>query len=146
MKVQMLDLRIDWSELDLLGHVNNISVIKYFQAARIHFLSNIGLTPEPGISYGPIEAATEVRFKRQLHYPGRVKIYTTIKNLKNTSFILEHWIFDQYGQPADHGTEVIVCFDFKNQVKAPISDEVRRKIEEYTATFTVDLPENAAEI
>ena len=31
---KILTLRIDWSELDLLGHVNNVAISRYFQAGR----------------------------------------------------------------------------------------------------------------
>lgn len=33
-----LNLRIDWSELDLFGHVNNVMYAKYMQASRVHFM------------------------------------------------------------------------------------------------------------
>ena len=58
MKAQLLELRIDWSELDLLGHVNNVSIVKYCQAARIIFVTAVGLPLSPGMEFGPIEAAT----------------------------------------------------------------------------------------
>ena len=34
-----ISLRIDWSELDLFGHVNNIAFHKYAQTARLHLNS-----------------------------------------------------------------------------------------------------------
>ena len=39
-----LELRIDWSELDYFGHVNNVSFFKYIQAARVNYWDQIGLT------------------------------------------------------------------------------------------------------
>ena len=38
-----LQLRIDWSELDLFGHVNNVMYFKYIQAARVHFWQAAGI-------------------------------------------------------------------------------------------------------
>ncbi len=38
-----LDLRIDWSEIDLFGHVNNLAILKYVQAARVNYLELIDL-------------------------------------------------------------------------------------------------------
>lgn len=32
-----IKLRIDWSDLDGYGHVNNVSIIKYLQSARVNF-------------------------------------------------------------------------------------------------------------
>ncbi|GIV28450.1 MAG: hypothetical protein KatS3mg027_2264 [Bacteroidia bacterium] len=38
-----LKLRIDWSELDYFGHVNNVSFFKYIQAGRVNYWEKIGL-------------------------------------------------------------------------------------------------------
>ena len=38
-----LSLRIDWSELDAYGHVNNVMIMKYMQAARVHYWEELGL-------------------------------------------------------------------------------------------------------
>lgn len=32
-----LELRIDWSEMDLFGHVNNVAFFKYVQASRVNY-------------------------------------------------------------------------------------------------------------
>ena len=134
-------MRIDWSEQDLLGHVNNVSIVKYCQSARILFLTSVGLPIKPLMEFGPIEAATSLQFKRQLHYPGNVRIYTILQEVKNTSFILEHRLFDDENRLAVLGTEVIVCFDFVHQTKVPIPDVVRQKMAEYTASFTEEMPD-----
>ena len=141
MKTQLLKLRIDWSELDLLGHVNNVSIVKYCQAARIEYVTGVGLALTPGMEFGPIEAATSLQFLKQLRYPGMVSIYTFVKETKHTSFILEHHIYREDGQLAVVCTEVIVCFDFVNQVKVPIPDRIHQQMQEYAATFTAELPE-----
>lgn len=38
-----LPLRIDWSELDLFGHVNNVAYFKYIQASRVNYWELSGL-------------------------------------------------------------------------------------------------------
>ena len=58
---KILKLRIDWSEMDLLGHVNNIAISRYFQAARIHYMDQVGLKVFPGMETGPILAAAKVQ-------------------------------------------------------------------------------------
>ena len=141
MKAQLLELRIDWSELDLLGHVNNVSIVKYCQAARIMFITAVGLPLSPGMEFGPIEAATSLQFIRQLRYPGSVKVYTFLKEIKHTSFIIEHHIYDEGGQLAVVCTEVIVCFNFVAQEKTTIPDKIRQGIIDYTDGFTAEMPE-----
>ena len=135
MKKQVLKLRIDWSDLDLLGHVNNVSIIRYMQAARIMYMENIGLPVYPGMKTGPIEAATEIQFSRQLHFPGEIEVQTSVREVKNTSIILEHRIIDESGDVAVSGMEVIVHFDFEKQTKIPLTDQLRRNIIRYEESF-----------
>ena len=128
MKEQTLTLRIDWSDLDLLGHVNNVAIIRYFQSARVVFSEAAGLKVFPGMETGPIEAATEVRFLKQLRYPGTVTIRTSVAEIGTTSFVLSHRITDEAGDVAVRGREVIVCFDFVRQVKMAIPPGIREKL------------------
>ena len=136
MKQQKLELRIDWKDIDLLGHVNNVAIISYFQAARIAITESIGFPPTVGMHYGPIEAATEVQFCKQLSYPGNITIITDVEKIGNTSFILKHQIIDHAGDIAAVGKEVIVCFDFHKQCKIPVPEKVRELLSGY-------LPDNA---
>lgn len=131
MKMQKLSLRIDWGDLDLLGHVNNVAIVRYLQAARVMFMEKIGLPALPGMKTGPIEAATEIQFTRQLHFPGSVDVFTGIKEVKNTSIILEHRIADETNSIAVNAMEVIVHFDFVRQCKIPLTEELRRNISAY---------------
>jgi acyl-CoA thioester hydrolase len=135
MKMQQLDLRIDWGEQDLLGHVNNVSIIRYLQAGRVLFMENIGLPALLGMKTGPIEAATEIQFRKQLHYPGNVHVRTAVREVKNTSIILDHQILDDAGDIAVSAMEVIVYFDFVKQVKIPLTDDLRKNIENYSASL-----------
>ncbi|MBR7130930.1 MAG: acyl-CoA thioesterase [Lentisphaeria bacterium] len=131
MKMQKLTLRIDWGDLDLLGHVNNVAIIRYLQAGRVMFMEHVGLPAVVGMKTGPIEAATEIQFTRQLHFPGSVDVYTGVREVKNTSIILEHRICDSSGEVAVKAMEVIVHFDFVNQTKIPLTDEIRSAIAAY---------------
>ena len=39
----ILTLRVDWSEMDLFGHINNVMYAKYIQSARVNFVEKIGI-------------------------------------------------------------------------------------------------------
>ena len=130
---QELKLRIDWGDQDLLGHVNNVSIIRYLQAGRVMFMENIGLPAFPKMKTGPIEAATEIQFRKQLHFPGNILVKTRIREVKTTSIILDHQVYDDAGELAVSAMEVIVHFDFVRQCKIQLTDEIRENIEKYNA-------------
>ncbi len=131
MRKQLLKLRIDWGDMDLLGHVNNVAIVRYLQAGRVMFMEKVGLPAFAGMKTGPIEAATEIQFKKQLHFPGHVEVHTGVREVKNTSIILDHQIYDDAGVLAVQAMEVIVHFDFVNQTKIPLTGQLRQKITGY---------------
>lgn len=113
-----LKLRIDWSEMDLFGHVNNVMYAKYMQAARVNFMEKVGIVKSyEDHKIGFMVAATSILFYKPLFYPGNINIKTTVKETKNTSFILEHDIFNEENELCARGEDVIVYFDFNKHEK-----------------------------
>ena len=124
-----LPLRIDWSEMDLFGHVNNVSYFKYVQAARVNYWEVSMLTQlfdEKKI--GPILLSTSCQFKIPLFYPGNIIVESRIEFIKNTSFGIHHRILNEQGEIAAEAHDVIVTYDFNKNEKVPVSDEFRRSV------------------
>lgn len=126
-----LNLRIDWSEMDLFGHVNNVAYFKYIQASRVNYWESIGLVrifEERKI--GPILLSTSCQFKKPLHYPGNIVIQARVEFIKNTSFGIHHQILNEQNEIVPEAQDVIVMYDFNKNSKAPFPDEYRRVVEE----------------
>jgi acyl-CoA thioester hydrolase len=123
-------LRIDWSELDIFGHVNNISFFKYIQAARVNYWEQIGLNQShKQTNIGPMLASCKCDFKSPLFFPGTVTIHSRVDFIKTTSFGISHQLFDQNGQLVAEALDIIVLFDFNENKKQEISTELRTVIE-----------------
>ena len=126
-----MELRIDWSEIDSFGHVNNLMIMKYIQTARVHYLERIGMMPfRTEMGMGPIMASTSCQFRKQLHYPGTVVVHSKAGRLKNTSFQMKHLVLDANSELIAEAHDVIVMFDFVKHAKHPIPEHYRRIIEE----------------
>lgn len=125
-----LELRIDWSEIDLFGHVNNVAILKYVQAARVNYAENIGLMQSQAeTKIGPILASTSCQFRKPLFYPGQVTIYSNIDYIRNTSLRMQHEIYNDNSEIAAVAQDIIVLFDFCQNTKLTISKDIREKIE-----------------
>jgi acyl-CoA thioester hydrolase len=121
-----LPIRIDWSEMDLFGHVNNVSYFKYIQASRVNYWEAIGLVKifeENKI--GPILLSTSCQFIKPLHYPGNIIAQSRMEFIKNTSFGLHHHILNEQGELCAEAHDVIVIYDFNKNEKAPFPDKYR---------------------
>ena len=125
-----LKLRIDWGEVDIFGHVNNVSIFKYIQAARIKYIEKTGLTEMYKESkIGPTLASCKCEFRKPLFYPGQITIRTRVDSVKNTSFCIYHQILDDKNQVSAEAQDIIVVFDFDRNKKTQIPQKVRRRIE-----------------
>lgn len=124
-----LKLRIDWSELDFFGHVNNVQFFKFIQSARVNYWELIGLykmlTEE---KIGPLLASAECRFKIPLYYPGNIRILTRLEFIKNTSFGLEYRLLNDAGETVAEAHDVMVLWDFNQNVKCQIPEKLREAI------------------
>lgn len=125
-----LQLRIDWSELDYFGHVNNVSFFKYIQSARVNYWDAIGLTKSHlETNIGPILASCNCDFKQPLHYPGQVTILSRVDFIKNTSFGISHRIMNDKGEISAEAQDIIVMFDFNRNEKVPFPKDLKEAIE-----------------
>ncbi|MCB9188597.1 MAG: acyl-CoA thioesterase [Flavobacteriales bacterium] len=124
-----LKIRLDWSEMDMFQHINNVSYFKFAQANRINILEKVGLQKsfsETGV--GPTLAHTECDFKKELNYPGNVIIKSTIKEIKNTSFIIQHQFYNDHNELCAQASDVIVVYDYLNEIKHPIPEAIRAEL------------------
>lgn len=125
-----MKLRIDWSETDVFGHINNLAIMKYAQAGRVELLEVTGLMNSYAEARkGPIIASVKCQFIRPLFYPGTVSVYSRVESIKNTSFGLHHAICNEKGEIVAEGHDIIVYFDFNTDSKVQIPDEIREKLE-----------------
>lgn len=125
-----LNLRIDWSELDYFGHVNNVSFFKYIQAARVHYWDMVGITQSHReTNIGPMLASCKCDFKQPLFYPGIISIQVRVDYIKHSSFSFHHRILNEQGELSAEAHDVMVMFDFNQNKKVKIADYLRQKIE-----------------
>jgi acyl-CoA thioester hydrolase len=125
-----LEIRIDWSEIDAFGHINNLAIMKYAQSARANYLDILGLMKmQAEQKKGPILASISCQFKKPLYYPGNVTVRTKVDTIKNTSFGLMHDIFNDKGELVAQACDIIVFYDFSGETKLAIPQELRDRLE-----------------
>lgn len=122
-------LRIDWSDQDSFGHINNLAILGYAQTSRMHYLEDIGMMQmHAEIGIGPVLASTSCQFKKQLYYPGHVTIHSGVDQVNNTSFHLRHRILDDAQETIAEVHDVLVMFDYNKNVKLRIPQVFRDRM------------------
>lgn len=126
-----LHIRIDWSEMDLFGHVNNVMYFKYIQASRVNYWEQTGIGKDfstTGIA--PILASAKCDFILPLHYPGEVTLNVRMDFIKTTSFGFEHQLINHEGQVVAKAHDIMVMYDFNKNEKIPFPAEIKQFIEQ----------------
>ncbi|MEP6817559.1 MAG: thioesterase family protein [Marmoricola sp.] len=119
-----------WADMDMLGHVNNVTYVDYLQEARIDMLA--AHAPVPGgerLAEGVVVVRHEVQFRSPLVYrlePVQIECWVT--EVKAATFTMAYEIFDETdGERVVHlrATTVLTPFIFAEERPRRISREER---------------------
>ena len=126
----VVELNIEWGDMDALQHVNNIEYFKYFQVARIAYFEKInsdsvfGETPIPLIL-----ASTQCKFIYPLAYPDSVSVGVRVDAMAEQYFTMKYAVVSHKHQRlVAIGDAKVVMFDYVNNKKASIPSEIRKTI------------------
>ncbi|MBO2543892.1 acyl-CoA thioesterase [Salegentibacter sp. BDJ18] len=127
-----LELRIDWSDLDMYKHVNNISFMRYMQSGRVNFWEASGIYEMyENTNMGTMLVSTHCDFKKSLYYPGKAIVKTRIDFIKNSSFGLKHLILNDTNEICAEGKDVVVCYDFEKDKTFRIPEDLRTQLSKF---------------
>ena len=126
----VVEIPVQWGELDAYGHVNNAVFFRYFESARIAYLERCGLIE----SYrrdkvGAILHSTSCRFRRALFYPDTALIGARVTEVGEDRFTMAYCVASKtQGEVAAEGTGIVVIFDYNRREKTAIPARVREGI------------------
>jgi len=87
-----------WADLDLLGHVNNVTYVDYLQEARVDLLRHHGPSPtaEGGLVEGVVVVRHEVQYVAPLRFEQEtVSIEVWVTEVRAASFTMAYEIFHE---------------------------------------------------
>lgn len=116
-----------WSDMDVYGHVNNVTFLRYLEEARVNFL----FRPDKNFKEGSVVARHEIDYKQQLvhrHEPVDVEMW--VSEIRAASFTLTYEVKDG-DQVYVRASTVIVPFDFEHQRPRRITEEEQEFLAEY---------------
>jgi acyl-CoA thioester hydrolase len=132
----VIRLPVQWGEQDAFGHVNNIVYFRWFESARIAYLERIGLGEKhagktaAGTDLGPILAAINCNYRKQIKYPDVVQIGARITRIGRSSITMAHALWSEANSAvAADGESTVVVFDYVANSPQRVPDEYRALIE-----------------
>jgi acyl-CoA thioester hydrolase len=139
----VIEIPIAWGGMDAFQHFNNIMYFKYFESARIAYFEKLNfndLMIKSGI--GPILANTQCKFKIPLTYPDSVSVGAKVDLMENDRFLMKYLVVShKHKKIAALGEGMLVSFNYHENKKAPIPDEIRDRITELEKNINPDFQE-----
>jgi acyl-CoA thioester hydrolase len=126
-----IDIPVAWGDMDSLGHVNNAVYLRWFESARITYLSRAGLLDRLETDrVGPILARASVDFRKPIRYPDTVKVGCTVLRVGTSSFVMRNRITcaAHGAEIAAEGETVVVMMDYRTGQKLQIDATLRARI------------------
>jgi acyl-CoA thioester hydrolase len=126
MTVLITQVHRRFSDLDPLGHVNNVVFLDYLQEARIRAFLQINYTQFFEISQVMVHQSID--FRRPIMYSTEpLTIETWVSSVGNTSYRMKYRMLSEAGELAAEAESVMVCFDKDKAV--PIPDTLRSALQ-----------------
>jgi acyl-CoA thioester hydrolase len=129
----VISLPVQWGDQDSFGHVNNVVYFRWFESARIAYFEKVGLSSLMITEkVGPILAAINCNYRRQLTYPDTVRVGARITKIGRSSMTMEHrLVSENAGTLAAEGDSTIVSFDYDAGKSHPVPEAIREAISRF---------------
>lgn len=130
--IQPAQIQVRFSDLDVLGHVNNTVYFSYFEMTRVHYFRELLGIDWDWQSYGIILVKNEIEYKQSVLLNDRPSIAMITEQIGDKSFVLRYELMVNDVLYAV-GRSVQVCFDANTHKTISIPAEMRemlKRIEE----------------
>ena len=128
----VIQLPVQWGDLDIYGHVNSVVYLQWFEAARAAYAMQVGveiLSRDRGI--GAILASITCNYRRPLTYPAAVYAGARVSRLTVGSVTLEYLVTDAgTGVPVADGKSDAVLYDYAANEPVAIPSRIRAAVEQ----------------
>jgi acyl-CoA thioester hydrolase len=121
---QWITIERRFSDLDLLGHVNNVVYHEYLQEARFRLLATLG---RETVEAAPmVVARQEIDHISPLHASTEPVIAQTwVESIGRSSYVVACTLYDAPGVVAARARSVLVFIDSATGASVPMSDSMR---------------------
>ena len=117
-----------FSDLDPLGHVNNVAFHDYLQEARMGLIGQVSDVVND--DYAQVVVSQEVRHRKPLlHSHEPVLIETRISKMARSSYTIEYRLLDEIGDVVAEGTTKLAVTDPSTGRPIRIPESLRAQLE-----------------
>lgn len=125
-------LPVLWGDMDAFGHVNNTRFLRWFETARIAHFQRVGIETDQAVGVAPILAHISCDFIAPVDFPSEILTGARATRIGTSSFHHEYVVslVERPDDPVARGTGVIVMYNYDAAEKAPVPEDLKKRIRE----------------
>ena len=126
-------IQIRFVDIDKLGHVNNATILSYFETARVAYLNQVIGRENDWVGRGLILAHSEIDYLQPVYQNDEIKAYTRTLKIGTKSFTVENLLMKQDGKHETllaYATGVLVCMNYNEKATVSLPEEWREKLKQ----------------
>ncbi len=129
-----IKIKVRFSDLDAMRHVNNATYLSYLEEARIAYFKDVLEKPKDGLDFEAVVARIEINYHQPIVLGDEVEVVTRVSNMGTKSSDVEHLILvERNGAKivAASSLTKLVSYDYKKQTSFVTPERIKKKIEEF---------------
>jgi acyl-CoA thioester hydrolase len=127
-------IKVRFSDLDAIEHVNNATYLSYLEEARIKYFNDLFNLKDGNLDYEAVIARIETDYLFPIVLGDEIEVYTRISNLGNKSVDVLHIIaISKESRLIKAATSVtkLVYYDYKSRTTKKIPEAAKKIISEF---------------
>lgn len=126
-----LSIDVAWGDMDAYGHVNNTIFFRYFESVRVAYFRAIQELAEAKVNFASVVARATCDYLAPVVFPDKLLVQAKISKLGTSSFTMEYNLTSTAQKKlVAKGEAVIVCIDRNSGKAQPITQDIRKIIEQ----------------
>ena len=126
--VRAIRMSVPFSDIDMMGHVNNARYFTYFETVRAEHMYNL-TNGRDAQGLGVIIARAEIDYKSPARWLDILLVKMRTTAVGNSSWTYEYEIVDEKaGKQVAVGKTVQVAYDYKRRTPVPIPEDMKEKL------------------
>jgi acyl-CoA thioester hydrolase len=125
--------RVRFGDLDAMQHMNNVEYLRFFETARIEYITELLPEHRPGRreGFGFIFAECHIAYRAPAFYQDDVRTYVWVSELKRSSVRVEfEMVVAAREETVAEGWGALVGYDYQAGSAQPLPDGVRQRLQD----------------
>ena len=121
--------RVTFGDLDAMGHMNNLALLRLLETGRVDYMVDTGLTGYEELTY--VLARLETDFRKQGLFGDHLICGTRITSLGRTSFTMDQCIWRDDGSVLVGSSSILVALGPDKASPIPVPDRWRQVFQDW---------------